>query len=208
LPSARSSTSAATSSPLRSSTRSTRLSASGSSTRCARSSSSSQTSLVQLRLVDPASPDAQRCLRAYVTELDRRAPQRGFDPRAGATAEPDEVRPPKGAFVVAYVRDDAIACGAVKHQPGDVTDIKRMWVAGSARGLGLGRRLLEHLEGLAREHGAREARLETTDVLPEAISLYGPRATSRSHPSTTSRSPIGGSASRCWKPRSRSAEPL
>jgi ribosomal protein S18 acetylase RimI-like enzyme len=47
-----------------------------------------------------------------------------------------------------------------------------MWIAESARGLGLGRRLLEHLEGLAREHGSTTARLETGDVLDEAIALY------------------------------------
>ena len=130
------------------------------------------TSLVEVRQVDPASPDAQRCLRAYVAELNRRAPQRGFDPSKGATADPHEVRPPKGAFVVAYVRGEAIGCGAVKHQPGEVTDVKRMWVAESARGLGLGRRILEHLERLARERGSSEVRLETSDVLPEAIALY------------------------------------
>ena len=130
------------------------------------------TSLVQLRQLDPESPDAQRCLRAYVAELNRRAPQRGFDPRKGATAQPHEVRPPSGAFVVAYLRGEAIGCGAVKHHPGNVSDIKRMWIAESARGLGLGRQLLEHLEGLAREHGSREAHIETSDVLPEAIALY------------------------------------
>ena len=130
------------------------------------------TSLIELRQVDPAGPDAQRCLRAYVAELNRRAPERGFDPSKGATAHPHEVRPPGGAFVVAYLRGEAIGCGAVKHQPAEVSDIKRMWVAESARGLGLGRRLLEHLERLAREHGSREARLETSDVLPEAIALY------------------------------------
>src|SRR4051794_18707444 len=130
------------------------------------------TSLVELRGVDPETPDAQRCLRAYVAELNRRAPGRGFDPRKGATAEPHEVRPPNGAFVVAYLRGEAIGCGAVKHHPDDVTDIKRMWLAESARGLGLGRRLLEHLERLAREHGSTEAHIETSDVLPEAIALY------------------------------------
>lgn len=130
------------------------------------------TSLVQLRQLDPERPDAQRCLRAYVAELNRRAPQRGFDPRKGATAQPHEVRPPSGAFVVAYLRGEAIGCGAVKHHPGNVSDIKRMWIAESARGLGLGRQLLEHLEGLAREHGSREAHIETSDVLPEAIALY------------------------------------
>lgn len=130
------------------------------------------TSLVELRQVDPESPDAQRCLRAYVAELRRRAPERGFDPSTGATAEPDEVRPPNGAFVVAYLRGEAIGCGAVKHHPGNVTDIKRMWLAESARGLGLGRRLLEHLEGLARTRGSAEAHLETSDALPEAVALY------------------------------------
>jgi DNA-binding MarR family transcriptional regulator/GNAT superfamily N-acetyltransferase len=130
------------------------------------------TSLVQLRQVDPESPDAQRGLRAYVAELNRRAPERGFDPSKGATAEPHEVRPPNGAFVVAYLRGEAIGCGAVKHHSRNVTDIKRMWIAESARGLGLGRRLLEHLEGLAREHGSSEAHIETSDVLPEAIALY------------------------------------
>jgi DNA-binding MarR family transcriptional regulator/GNAT superfamily N-acetyltransferase len=130
------------------------------------------TSLIELRQVDPARPDAQRCLRAYVAELNRRAPERGFDPSKGATADPHEVRPPRGAFVVAYLRGEAVGCGAVKHQPAKVSDLKRMWVAESARGLGIGRRLLEHLERLAREHGSREARLETSDVLPEAIALY------------------------------------
>ncbi len=130
------------------------------------------TSLVDVRQVDPESTDAQRCLRAYMAELIRRAPDRGFDPSEGATAEPHEVRPPNGAFVVAYLRGEAIGCGAVKHHPGDVTDIKRMWVAESARGLGLGRRLLEHLEVIARERGSATARLETGDVLPEAIALY------------------------------------
>src|ERR687889_240009 len=130
------------------------------------------TSLVEIRPLDPEAPDAQRCLRAYVSELNRRAPDRGFDPSQGSTAEPHEVRPPHGAFVVVYLRGEPIGCGAVKHHPGEVTDIKRMWVAESARGLGLGRRLLEHLEGLARRHGSRTVRLETGDVLGEAVALY------------------------------------
>jgi DNA-binding MarR family transcriptional regulator len=130
------------------------------------------TSLVRIEQVDPESADAQRCLRAYVVELNRRSPERGFDPSKGATAEPHEVRPPHGAFVVAYLRGEAIGCGAVKHHPGDVTDIKRMWLAETTRGLGLGRRLLEHLEGLARAHGSTEAHIETSDVLPEAVALY------------------------------------
>jgi ribosomal protein S18 acetylase RimI-like enzyme len=47
-----------------------------------------------------------------------------------------------------------------------------MWVAPDARGLGLGRRLLAELEGEAALSGAHAARLETNDVLAEAIALY------------------------------------
>jgi DNA-binding MarR family transcriptional regulator len=129
-------------------------------------------SQLEFRQMDAEEPDAQRCLRAYVAELNRRAPDRGFDPTKGSTANPDEVRWPNGAFVVVYLHGEPVGCGAVKHHPGEVSDIKRMWIAESARGLGLGRRLLEHLEEIARKRGSRHARLETGDVLGEAIALY------------------------------------
>jgi DNA-binding MarR family transcriptional regulator/GNAT superfamily N-acetyltransferase len=128
-------------------------------------------SLVQIRIVDPEHPDAKRCLRAYVAELNRRS-DIPFDPADGSTAEPHEVRPPAGAFLVARLNGDAVGCGAVKHQPGGPTDIKRMWVAESARGLGIGRRLLASLEQLARDSGAPVARLETNRALVEAIAMY------------------------------------
>jgi GNAT superfamily N-acetyltransferase len=47
-----------------------------------------------------------------------------------------------------------------------------MWIAPEARGLGLGRRLLETLESSAREGGAHLAHIETSAVLTEALSLY------------------------------------
>jgi ribosomal protein S18 acetylase RimI-like enzyme len=74
--------------------------------------------------------------------------------------------------VVAYLNGEAIGCGAVKHRPGGPSDIKRMWVAESARGLGIGRRLLRELEQLVRESGAPGAQLETNATLVEAITMY------------------------------------
>jgi ribosomal protein S18 acetylase RimI-like enzyme len=47
-----------------------------------------------------------------------------------------------------------------------------MWVAESARGLGVGRRLLAELERHAATHGAGAVRLETNGALTEAINLY------------------------------------
>ena len=126
---------------------------------------------VEITAVDPEHPDARYCLAEYVAELNRRS-ERGFDPSAGVTALPHEVRPPAGNFFVAYLHGEAIGCGAVKHHAGAPTEIKRMWIAPAARGLGLGRRLLDALEACALAGGARSARIETSAVLTEALALY------------------------------------
>jgi DNA-binding MarR family transcriptional regulator/GNAT superfamily N-acetyltransferase len=126
---------------------------------------------VQITPVDPERRDAQYCLAEYVAELNRRS-ARGFNPSVGATALPHEVRPPAGQFFVAYLHGEPIGCGAVKHHPDAPAEIKRMWIAPQARGLGLGRRLLETLEACARTGGARFAYIETSAVLTEALSLY------------------------------------
>jgi ribosomal protein S18 acetylase RimI-like enzyme len=47
-----------------------------------------------------------------------------------------------------------------------------MWTAPSARGLGIGRRVLAHLEELARKRGLPLLRLETNRTLSEAQALY------------------------------------
>jgi DNA-binding MarR family transcriptional regulator len=129
------------------------------------------TASAEIRPVDPECADARNCLAEYVAELNRRS-SRGFDPSVGARALPDEVRPPAGQFFVVYVAGEATGCGAVKHQADATAEIKRMWIAPYARGLGLGRRLLDALEACARASGAQVARLETSAVLPEALALY------------------------------------
>jgi DNA-binding MarR family transcriptional regulator/GNAT superfamily N-acetyltransferase len=127
--------------------------------------------LVELRPVDPAHPDARACFRRYFGELDRRSDS-GFDPAQGVSAEPHELRPPAGLLLVAYLRGEPIGCGAVKHHAAAPSEIKRMWVAETARGLGLGRRLLTALEAAAARSGAPAARLETNRTLTEAVALY------------------------------------
>ena len=129
------------------------------------------TAEVDIRRVDAASPDARRCIAAYVAELNRRS-DRGYDPARGVSAEPREMTPPQGLFLVAYRGGDAVGCGGVKHHPGSPSEIKRMWVAENARGLGVARRLLAVLERDAVGSGASVARIETSATLFEAITLY------------------------------------
>jgi DNA-binding MarR family transcriptional regulator/GNAT superfamily N-acetyltransferase len=127
--------------------------------------------LVEIDVVDPADADAQQCLIEYFTELDRRF-DAGFDPALSISAELDELRPPAGLFMIARLRAEPIGCGALKFHHEAPTELKRMWVAPTARGLGIGRRLLTELEHCAAANGSRVVRLETNATLSEAIGLY------------------------------------
>jgi DNA-binding MarR family transcriptional regulator/GNAT superfamily N-acetyltransferase len=127
--------------------------------------------MVEIVEVDPEHPDARQCVRAYFDLLEARSGE-PFDPLIGSTAEPDELRPPNGEMVVAYLRAEPVGCGALKVTAPQTIDIKRMWLHESARGLGLGRRLLHELEQRAARLGAHTVRLETSDLLHEAVGLY------------------------------------
>lgn len=115
--------------------------------------------------------DAQWCLERYFTELDRRFPD-GFDPGVGATDDHDDYTPPRGRFLIARLFGRPIGCGAVRTLEPGVGEIKRMWIAPNARGLGIGRRLLDELERVARRRRLRAIRLDTNASLTEALHLY------------------------------------
>lgn len=66
---------------------------------------------------------------------------------------------------------EAVGCAAVVLMNG-FAEIKRMFVSPCTRGGGVGRRLLEHVEGLALAEGRRVMRLETGIHQPEALGLY------------------------------------
>jgi DNA-binding MarR family transcriptional regulator/GNAT superfamily N-acetyltransferase len=127
--------------------------------------------LVTIASLDPAHVHAQYCLHEYFAELDERF-DTGFDPARSISTDLDELRAPAGLIVVAMLRGEPIGCGALKFHANEPTELKRMWVAESARGLGVGRRLLADLETRAFDRGADTVRLETNRSLAEAIALY------------------------------------
>jgi len=127
--------------------------------------------LVELRPTDPAHPDAKMCFERYFAELERRSNSR-LDPVTLVAARPHELRSPAGLLLLGYLHSEPVGCGAVKHHPDAPSEIKRMWVAETARGLGIGRRLLVELEASAARSGATKTRLETNGTLSEAIGLY------------------------------------
>jgi DNA-binding MarR family transcriptional regulator/GNAT superfamily N-acetyltransferase len=127
--------------------------------------------LVRIEVVDPESPAAAFCLGEYYAEIAQRFDD-GWDHAIGLAATPDQLRPPDGLFVVATLHGEPVGCGALKLHGRRPAELKRMWVAPAARGLGLGRRLLRELEALAADRGVRAVRLETNRNLTEAIALY------------------------------------
>ena len=84
--------------------------------------------------------------------------------------------------MIARLDGRAVGCGGLRALDERTGEIKRMWIAPEARGLGLARRLLAALEARALEAGLTRVRLDTNRALGEAQSLYrkaGYRETAR-----------------------------
>jgi GNAT superfamily N-acetyltransferase len=119
-------------------------------------------------------PDAARLVEEVQAEYVVRYGSRDETP-----LEPGYFDPPAGAFFVGYLDGVPVATGAWRRR-GDVdalgssltAEIKRMYVAPGARGRGLARIMLAHLERTARDVGAEVMILETGLAQPEAIALY------------------------------------
>jgi DNA-binding MarR family transcriptional regulator/GNAT superfamily N-acetyltransferase len=127
--------------------------------------------MVAVAIEDPTSTAARFCIDSYFAELDSRF-DAGFDPSRSISADAEELSEPAGLLLVARLRGEPIGCGALKLHDGEPAEIKRMWVAPAARGLGVGRRILGALEEHARRRGVGIVRLETNRSLREAGRLY------------------------------------
>lgn len=124
-----------------------------------------------LKEIDPRRDEARYCLGAYYAELARRFKQ-GFDVTLSRDPDAKDMVRPRGTFIVAMSDGLPIGCVGLKGSGGELAEIKRLWVAPSARGLGLGRRLMETAESAARELGMAVLRLDTNSALAEAGQLY------------------------------------
>jgi GNAT superfamily N-acetyltransferase len=87
----------------------------------------------------------------------------------------EQVTPPAGVFLVAWLDRVPVASGAVRPLPGGadgVGEVKRMYTAPEARRRGASRAILAELEALAKGFGYRRLQLETGSRQPEALALY------------------------------------
>jgi len=124
---------------------------------------------VQLRRSTLASPDAVRLIAALNAELKATFPEPGANHFSLSEAQ---VGAGDGAFLVAYLDDVAVGCGAMRRLDQTTAEIKRMYVEPSVRGRGIGRAVVEALELEARLLGITTMVLETGTRLASAVKLY------------------------------------
>jgi len=83
----------------------------------------------------------------------------------------DELVNDNVSFFVARKEGRAVGCVALVNEVG-YGEIKRLYVPGHARGLGIAKILMAHLEAHASRQGLQSVKLETGEKLAAAVALY------------------------------------
>lgn len=129
---------------------------------------------LELRQVPIGDPDARALIELVQQEYVVRYGSRDESP-----IDHCEFVEPRGAFFVGHLDGMPAVCGAWRRRSHidfagttNTAEIKRMYVVPGARGQGLARRMLAHLEATAAAVGVEAMVLETGLKQPEAIALY------------------------------------
>jgi GNAT superfamily N-acetyltransferase len=121
--------------------------------------------MVSVRKAPADSPEAVELMRelsAFLLELTGRSGELSF--RA------EDMDHPRAAFAIAYQDGRPAGCGAIREFEGDTAELKRMYAR--EKGRGVGKRLLEFLEGEAARLGYKRIILETGAVNENAVRFY------------------------------------
>ncbi len=131
---------------------------------------------------DPRTPDIHKFiddLDAYQAEL--------YPPESNHLEPIEKLITPDYYFIAARKEGELLGIASFRRMPADkenppYVEIKRLYVPGKFRGLGLATRLMDALEDKAREEGYSEACLETGISQDEALGLYEKRGYQKTEP--------------------------
>lgn len=125
---------------------------------------------VEIRRVRYDAMVSQALVAAALADLRERYGGEGD----GTPVSAGDFQPPAGAFLVAYLEGEPVACAGWRSHgvDGTIAELKRMFTLPAARGRGIARQLLAAVEESARAYGRTRMILETGSLQPEAIKLY------------------------------------
>ena len=116
------------------------------------------------------SGEVRALLRAYADSLPFELDFQDFDRELADL--PGPYAPPRGALLVARIGGEVSGCVALRPLTQEICELKRLFVHPTARGAGLGRRLMAAVVEEARRLGYGRMRLDTTPGMETAQRLY------------------------------------
>lgn len=122
---------------------------------------------VTITLETPRQPEIVRLLEmsdAYAASL--------YPAESNHLVDSNTLEKPNVSFFAARNDGEIVGCCALVEAGDSTAEIKRMFVDPHARGLKIGKLMLEALVELGRQRGVKAIRLETGISQPEAIGLY------------------------------------
>ncbi len=122
---------------------------------------------IEIRREDPRQPDCA----ALVRELDLYF-QALYPAESNHLLDIETLAKPDIVFLAARREGEALGCGALWLHGSQYAEVKRIFVKPTARGLKLGRLIIESLEAEARARDLPIMRLETGIHQPEALGLF------------------------------------
>ena len=118
---------------------------------------------ISIREVDVNAEDAvilREELSDVLTAITGRSGKGGF--------HEEDMNQAKAAFVVAYDGETPCGCGAIRPRSAESAEIKRIY----SKKHGVGAKIVNHLEALARNYGYQRVILSTATVNENAIRFY------------------------------------
>ncbi|HLE96762.1 MAG TPA: GNAT family N-acetyltransferase [Candidatus Thermoplasmatota archaeon] len=114
--------------------------------------------------------EATTLVLEYVGELEDDLAFRHANEELGDLQE--EYVAPDGRLLIAWMDGAAVGCAGVRRATTDICELTRHYVRSSARGKGVGRRLVEAAMAEARKLGFRRMRLDVLPTMRPAIAVY------------------------------------